>query len=233
VVAAQEFLAYLDGAGSDSPIQWASAAYTGFRSVDLTMAPSSPEREEVRELAAAALSAAAKGGTEPWRASLYGVRLAVAEGLAARQRGLPAADEFRAARAVAETYGAFLALDAAVELARELLAHGSRDEGRELLVDCWSSARAMGAGELERRAFRLATRTRVPLPTTESGTGAVSRLTPREREVLDLLVSGATNRTIAETLVITEKTAAHHVGNVLAKLGVPNRGSAAALVRGG
>jgi DNA-binding CsgD family transcriptional regulator/tetratricopeptide (TPR) repeat protein len=233
VAAAREFLVYLDEADSESPVLRACAAYSGFRAVDLTMAPSTPEREEVRELAAAALSAAADAGTERWRASLYGVRLAMAEGLAARQHGVPAIDEFRAAVAVAETYGSFLALDAVVELARELLAHGARDEGRELLVDCWSRARAMGAGELERRAFRLATRTRVPLLTTEAGTGAISRLTPREREVLDLIVSGATNRTIAETLVITEKTAAHHVGSVLAKLGVPNRGSAAALVRRG
>jgi DNA-binding NarL/FixJ family response regulator len=64
----------------------------------------------------------------------------------------------------------------------------------------------MGAGEIERRAFRLATRTRVPLP--ESGTiqGPLSRLTPREREVLEQLAKGATIRAIAEKLVISEKT---------------------------
>ena len=59
----------------------------------------------------------------------------------------------------------------------------------------------------------------------------MSRLTPREREVLDLLATGATNKTIATTLVITEKTARAHVSSVLAKLNVENRGAAAALAR--
>ena len=61
--------------------------------------------------------------------------------------------------------------------------------------------------------------------------GPLSRLTPREREVLDLLAAGATNKTIGATLFITEKTASVHVSNLLAKLGVANRGEAAALAR--
>ena len=48
--------------------------------------------------------------------------------------------------------------------------------------------------------------------------------------MLDLVADGATNRTIAKSLFITEKTASVHVSNLLAKLGVPNRGAAAALV---
>ena len=89
----------------------------------------------------------------------------------------------------------------------------------------------MGAHDLERRAFRLATRTRVTLPESSRGRGPLSRLTPREREVLDLLATGATNKTIATTLFITEKTASVHVSNILAKLDVANRGEAAALAR--
>ena len=61
--------------------------------------------------------------------------------------------------------------------------------------------------------------------------GPLSRLTPREREVLDQLATGATNRTIAAELVISEKTVSVHVSNVLAKLGVENRGAAGALAR--
>jgi DNA-binding NarL/FixJ family response regulator len=59
----------------------------------------------------------------------------------------------------------------------------------------------------------------------------LSRLTPREREVLDLLSTGATNKTIAGSLFISEKTVSVHVSNMLAKLGVANRGEAAALAR--
>jgi DNA-binding CsgD family transcriptional regulator len=56
-------------------------------------------------------------------------------------------------------------------------------------------------------------------------------LTQRERDVLALLVDGRTNRQIAAQLFISEKTASVHVSNILAKLGVRNRGEAAALAR--
>src|SRR5581483_7086530 len=51
-------------------------------------------------------------------------------------------------------------------------------------------------------------------------------LTPREREVLELLVEGRTNREIAGRLVVTERTAKFHVASILEKLGVPNRAAA-------
>ena len=88
----------------------------------------------------------------------HGVQLALAEAYAARVAGEPAIVQFREATALAEPFGAFFALEPRLDLAQELLAHGGRDEGRELLVDCWTAAHEMGAGGLERRAFRLATR---------------------------------------------------------------------------
>jgi DNA-binding CsgD family transcriptional regulator len=53
-------------------------------------------------------------------------------------------------------------------------------------------------------------------------------LTRREHEVLDLICAGRTNAEIAAALVISAKTVDHHVSAVLAKLGAPSRGAAAA-----
>ena len=58
----------------------------------------------------------------------------------------------------------------------------------------------------------------------------ISRLTAREREVLELLGSGAKNTMIAKTLMISPDTARTHVQNLLAKLGVHSRLVAAAFV---
>ena len=59
-------------------------------------------------------------------------------------------------------------------------------------------------------------------------------LTPREREVLELVSLGRTNRQIGEALFISENTAGVHVSNILGKLGVASRTEAAAIaVRAG
>ena len=54
-------------------------------------------------------------------------------------------------------------------------------------------------------------------------------LTPREKEVLGLLVDGLNNRQIAQQLSISRATASVHVSNILAKLGVSNRVEATTL----
>lgn len=52
-------------------------------------------------------------------------------------------------------------------------------------------------------------------------------LSPREREVLALLAGGLTNRQLAESLFISERTANRHVSNIFTKLAVNNRTAAA------
>jgi DNA-binding CsgD family transcriptional regulator len=58
---------------------------------------------------------------------------------------------------------------------------------------------------------------------------AVASLTPRELDVLDLVRQGLTNAEIGGRLFISPKTVEHHVGRVLAKLGVRSRAEAAAV----
>lgn len=53
-------------------------------------------------------------------------------------------------------------------------------------------------------------------------------LTPREREVAALVAQGASNRDIAETLVISQRTAEAHVAHILTKLGFTSRSQIAA-----
>jgi predicted ATPase/DNA-binding CsgD family transcriptional regulator len=69
---------------------------------------------------------------------------------------------------------------------------------------------AINAVDLERRTFSQ--RTRRPF-----------ELTPREREVLALVSAGLTDGEIAESLVISKKTASVHVANAKAKLGASSR----------
>ena len=54
-------------------------------------------------------------------------------------------------------------------------------------------------------------------------------LTPREREVLELIAAGRSNKRIALELGIAEKTVKTHVGHLMAKLGVSDRTQAALL----
>lgn len=58
-------------------------------------------------------------------------------------------------------------------------------------------------------------------------TGKIGDLTEREVEVLRLVATGATNREIAEVLVVSEGTVKNHVSNILSRLGLRDRIQAA------
>lgn len=64
-----------------------------------------------------------------------------------------------------------------------------------------------------------------------AGRSEATALTPREREVLELVAAGRTNGEIAKQLFISTKTVSVHVSNILAKLGVSGRTEAAAVAR--
>ena len=67
-----------------------------------------------------------------------------------------------------------------------------------------------------------------PTPTLPSG---LDELTPRERQILEGVAAGRSNKEIARSLDLTEKTVKHYMTNVLQKLQVRNRVEAALLAQ--
>ena len=53
-----------------------------------------------------------------------------------------------------------------------------------------------------------------------SSAATLSRLTPREREVLSELATGLSNRTVAKRLVLTQRAVEKHINSIFAKLGL-------------
>jgi DNA-binding CsgD family transcriptional regulator len=121
-----------------------------------------------------------------------------------------------------------------------LSARAPRAAARAALTQAWTLASTHGAALLVTEIQALARRARIELP--PPGQAAAGQddqpgrragdelgLTSRERDVLGLLAEGRTDRQIAEALFISPRTVAMHVSSVLTKLGVPNRGGAAAV----
>ncbi|MFM9366605.1 AAA family ATPase [Streptomyces sp. Da 82-17] len=149
----------------------------------------------------------------------------------------------------AEVLAAFEGLDRPFDLAQvrhrtaeALLAarpdESARARAAELLRQARATAEELAARPLAEDVALLAQRARVPLtepePPAERPGPPVDPagelgLTSRERDVLRLVALGRSNRSIAEELFISPKTASVHVSNILAKLGVSARGEAAAL----
>ena len=70
---------------------------------------------------------------------------------------------------------------------------------------------------------------RAPGPDNDTQETGLGSLTAREREVLNLLARGRSNRDIGEELFITNKTVKNHLSRIYEKLGVHSRAEAIAL----
>src|SRR5215203_2718007 len=102
-----------------------------------------------------------------------------------------------------------------------------------------SSPRSSRAGSRRSRAARWCSRPpspppcdglrRAPGPANDDDELGLGSLTAREREVLNLLARGNSNREIAEELVITNKTVKNHLSRIHEKIGVHSRAEAIAL----
>lgn len=132
----------------------------------------------------------------------------------------PACDVLRRA------WTAWQELDAPYEAAsvRVLMAQACRQLGDHDTAEMELAAARRVFEEL-RAAPALA---RVAALSRRAPPNAPGGLTPREVEVLRLVATGATNREIADTLVINEKTVARHLSNMFTKLGVSSRAAATA-----
>jgi DNA-binding CsgD family transcriptional regulator len=148
-------------------------------------------------------------------------------GIASRHLGrLPdaVADLEQAMAACRRSGAAAFEVECMVELAETLATRGSaadQQRARSLLGD---AARAAGVLGMERFLARIR-------QLQERVNGDRRRLlTPREREVALLVAQGLTNREIASTLVLSERTADNHVQHILGKLGLANRSQIAVWV---
>jgi DNA-binding CsgD family transcriptional regulator len=118
------------------------------------------------------------------------------------------------------------ALDAPYELARvrTLIGLAYRQlgdaEGAQLELDA--------AQEVFDRLGATVDAARVAALHAEASPAAGGALTGREVEVLRLIATGATNRTIAGRLGISDKTVARHISNIFTKLDLPSRAAATA-----
>jgi DNA-binding CsgD family transcriptional regulator/tetratricopeptide (TPR) repeat protein len=116
-------------------------------------------------------------------------------------------------------------------VAEALLERSARHRAEPMLLEAAQKAVSIKHELLAGEIAALARRARISLTTGDPRTSAPAHfgLTPRETEVLRLLADGLTNKQIASTLYISNKTAEHHVSRILGKLGVNTRAAAGSL----
>ena len=111
----------------------------------------------------------------------------------------------------------------------EALALGFSEEPDDLrtALDLFDSLGAQAAAAVVTRRMRQGGVRGIPRGARAATRANPAGLTPRELEVLRLIVRGLRNTEIADQLVVSAKTVDHHVSSVLTKLGVSSRGAAA------
>jgi DNA-binding NarL/FixJ family response regulator/tetratricopeptide (TPR) repeat protein len=119
----------------------------------------------------------------------------------------------------------FEAARARAELARAIAGRAPRAAAAEARVALREFERLGAAYHADRAAALLR---RLEGTDARSWPKGAGELTKREREVLSLVAEGLSNAEIAERLVISRRTAEHHVASILAKLGLRSRAEAAA-----
>jgi DNA-binding NarL/FixJ family response regulator len=195
--------------GGENPavLPWRSAAA-------LSLAELGRE-EEARKLA----------GEEVRRANVLGAPRAIGVALRAQALVGPAAERVDTLRRAVSTLKASPArlehARALADLGAALRATGQRSAAREPLLEALPLARQSGATALERRTrAELAAIGIRPRTADRSGADA---LTPSELRVVELAAVGGTNREIAQTLFVTEKTVETHLGRSFRKLDISSR----------
>jgi DNA-binding NarL/FixJ family response regulator len=140
-----------------------------------------------------------------------------------------AADRFESA--LAELDRLEIPWDRALTALRAGVAHAAAGDGaaaRRRLQESLEAARRLGARPLAARvAVELRALDGQP-PTAGEASAAAHGLTRRERQVLQRVAAGRTNREIAAELVLSPRTIEMHVQNALGKLGCRSRAEASA-----
>jgi DNA-binding CsgD family transcriptional regulator len=197
------------GLGGENPamLPWRSAAALSLAELG--------RHDEARELAADELRRAQSFGAAP------------ALGIALRAHALvgpPAERSQRLTAALEVLEPSSARLEHArvlVDLGATFRAAGQRTAAREPLLEGLTRAARCGATAVERRArAELAAIGVRPRTTERSGEDS---LTPSERRVAELAAGGDTNREIAQTLFVTEKTVETHLGRAFRKLDISSR----------
>ena len=125
---------------------------------------------------------------------------------------------------------------ARTSLARANAAEGDTAGAETILWDASAIAEEVGAAteraHVDQLLRQLGIRTWRRGPRTRAS-GDLSVLSDREREIANLIASGASNPDIARTLFLSRKTVERHVSSILGKLEVKNRAQLAARVAAG